>query len=268
MKTVIRLFSKLIFSWQISKDLQSFKNLLKNSKMSIPKVFDEDLNAECSYSLNYLNRDFDLRLRADRGDLTIFYEVFWGNNYGIPTVLLCLENVNNIVDLGANVGLTSIYYGLTYPNAEIYALEADLANYELLKANTDPFENINTLHGAIYKEDVVLNFEQNALAYNSKINFGHTNGITYDVQGYTMFNVMEKFGLQKIDLLKIDIEGAEEFILSENNNWLHCIEHVIIELHGNYDIHALTKDLAPFGFQIMHPPNYGLKMIFLSKVKP
>ena len=81
-----------------------------------------------------------------------------------------------------------------------------------------------------------------------------------------MISLMSAYDIEYIDLLKIDIEGAEAALLSEHNDWLHKVQHIIIELHQPYNLEKLAIDLQPFGFKFYLPEDdKELKNIFLSK---
>lgn len=171
-------------------------------------------------------------------------------------------NPKVIVDLGAHVGFTSIYYSLIYESAIIFSIEASKKNYEFLSYNTKSFENIYTLQKVIYSKEGYVKFnEDNVFSYNNKINDSGK-----PTECITMNALMKYFEIEKIDLLKIDIEGAEAEILNTNNNWLNKVDNIIIELHRPYNIKELEKDLNKFGFEVKSPAeDKNIKNIFLTK---
>ncbi len=79
-----------------------------------------------------------------------------------------------------------------------------------------------------------------------------------------MEEIMSISHFKHIDLLKVDIEGAEKdlFGYRENNSWLKDIKLIIIELHGDYTVDALQNDLGMWGFKVFPPGSkYGNRMV-------
>src|SRR5918911_488572 len=75
----------------------------------------------------------DLWLRTYGGDLFIFHEVFLDDCYHIPTAWV--PNVRTVVDLGANIGLTTLYFAKSYPQARFICIEPDPNNASVLRRN-------------------------------------------------------------------------------------------------------------------------------------
>lgn len=236
-------FYRLLFN---SKKFSHFqKHNFSKKEISIPK-----------YNLRISDKEFDIRMRTYSGDISIFYELFWKDMYSIPDEFIKPPKI--IIDLGAHVGFASIYYALKYKEAKIYSIEASKENFKLLKTNTSSFQNITVLNNAVYFKDGEVLFDESGLSYNTKIS---DKGEV--VKSVSIPALMQEYGIKNIDLLKIDIEGAEKELLEKNNNWLECVNHIIIELHKPYDLNALKNDLEPYGFKIVIPNNQnGLKNIF------
>jgi hypothetical protein len=66
------------------------------------------------------------------------------------------------------------------------------------------------------------------------------------VPAITIDELCELNGIEKIDLLKLDIEGAEAQVL-ENGTFLARTKHIIVELHGDYGLECFRRDIAPYG---------------------
>ena len=83
-----------------------------------------------------------------------------------------------------------------------------------------------------------------------------TDGHGVLVPALTIEELCNQHGIEKIDLLKPDIEGAEEEVL-ENGKFLARTEHIIVELHGNYGFEHFQRDIAPYGLvaQEGRPPD-------------
>ncbi|MBK1896382.1 FkbM family methyltransferase [Chryseobacterium paridis] len=232
----------------MSRNLKTFLAFTVNSKRYSSKFKKESLdfsnNEIFVYNFKKGKKSFNLYLRTFKGDIDIFYEIFWRETYQEHLSFLNKEP-QIIVDLGAHIGMTSIYLSLRYPNAKIYAIEASQDNFEILKANTKSFPNIVCIHAAAHFEDGTLNFGGDELSYNQKIS---ENGIV--TSAISMDSLIKNNELKNIDLLKIDIEGAEKELLHQNNSWLKLVDNIVIEIHPPYSPTDLNLDIKPYNFVI------------------
>lgn len=259
-----RLFYKLLYSITIFRNplasLRFFRNLIRFRKAKNKPASIEDTN----YKILINGKKIDLNLRTFTGDIDIFYEVFWEQCYKIPTSLK-INQYRNIVDLGANVGLASIYFKTLHPTAKIFAVEMEPDNYLQLEKNILRFKHTYPIFGAIYDEQKNITISNTEFAYNFRIGESNDND-AFTVATLTMHDLMANHQIEEIDLLKIDIEGAEQRILGYNNEWLSKVNSILIELHAPYTIEDLKKDLVPFNFEIHTPlENSELKMIYALK---
>lgn len=135
-----------------------------------------------------------------------------------------------IVDLGANIGIASLYFCTRFPQARILAYEPDPSVFPILQSNLAQFPNV-TLH-------------QMAIAGNDGSTFFHSSGddagtildenkegrVTTEVQCASLRSVLEP--LDYVDLLKIDVEGAELGALRSASKTLSAVHRIFIEYHS------------------------------------
>jgi FkbM family methyltransferase len=158
-----------------------------------------------------------------------------------------------ILDLGANIGLSMLVLADQYPNAEIAGIEADPRNFPLLLQNlkANGLKSI-LMSAAIAGEQGLLNFRigQNStcstLVTGESIHPGHSSSI--EVPVLTMDQVLSHLGWPSIDLLKVDIEGAEESLFSGSPTWLEAVGSIVVEIHPNTTPEKIQSYLAPLGF--------------------
>lgn len=256
-------FSKILFTFQISANWDTFYRLLINAKKykhyrKSNKKSLENQSFE-NYRLKGTKGSYKVRLRTFKGDISIFNEIFWQKSYFIPNEFLNQPKV--IVDLGGHVGFTSIYFSTRYPNAKFYSVEASKQNFNILKFNVQSFKNILPSNKAIYTDDGFISFDESGLSYNNKI--GESGE---QMEAISVNSLLNLYGIEKVDLMKIDIEGAEKDILQKNTEWLEKTNAIIIELHKPYSIEDLKRDLNPFHFKIILPSKEnGLKNILAIK---
>jgi FkbM family methyltransferase len=139
-----------------------------------------------------------------------------------------------VVDAGAYIRASSIFFARRYPEATIIAIEPDEANYALLLQNTSAYSNIVPLKAALWKEDcprVLL--DRNTGPWGNTI-AGACDGalsLRNGVCCMTLTSIMNKFDLDHIDLLKLDIEGAEKDVFEACETWIDQVGIVTAELH-------------------------------------
>jgi FkbM family methyltransferase len=146
-----------------------------------------------------------------------------------------------IIDCGANIGLSVIYMKRLYPDAEIIAFEPDEVNFKLLEKNVIAFglNQVSLRNEAVWEEDAMLRFTGKG-STESKLSSGNTNGAVL-IKAIRLKNVIR----QKIDFLKIDIEGAEYKVLFDLQEKLYLVDNLFLEYHGNFDQNGeLTEILS------------------------
>ena len=112
-----------------------------------------------------------------------------------------------IVDVGAHIGMASILFALKYPAARIIAIEPEPSNFSALVRNTNPYKTITAIQAALWRQDGEVNLgSSNA---HPKGAFQIVENGRQPVRAITMDTLMRETGLDSIDFLKVDIEGAE-----------------------------------------------------------
>ncbi len=180
--------------------------------------------------LNGLPHPFELR--KNTSDRETFDQVFLLNEYDYKLNFTPAF----IIDCGANIGLASLFFQSKFPEAAIVAVEPELSNYSQLVKNTEKYSNITTIRSGIWKKNAFLKVEDIH-------NFGNWGFVCTEVETETadtitavsIGDIMRQFNKTEIDLLKIDIEGAELEVFSENyESWLPKTKVIMIELHDAY----------------------------------
>jgi len=197
---------------------------LEGSLLLLKKLFTSNLN------ITFVSNKFrhPIILRNNTSDFSVFHQIFLDEEYLID---LNFEPLT-IIDCGANVGYAAIYFKNRFPNAKIISIEPDISNFESLKINTKLYNDIFILQGAIWNKNTDLVIKDIGLG-----NWGfmieefineHENSIT----AYTIQNIMLLYEIDKIDILKIDIEGSEKELFESNFEfWLGKVKVIIIEFH-------------------------------------
>jgi FkbM family methyltransferase len=170
---------------------------------------------------------YPIFLRYPSTDLSTYKQVFEDFSYNFALN----HEPQTIVDAGANIGLASVYFANKYPNAKIISVELEKNNFEMLKKNTANYKNIMPLHAALWnRNEKVCIVDTNK--GNDAFQVGQKQSSEFQkINGFTIDKIMNMFELQKIDLLKIDIEGAEKEVFENTATWIGKINTMAIELH-------------------------------------
>lgn len=142
-----------------------------------------------------------------------------------------LETANKrpvILDGGGHIGLSSIYFKQQHPNALVTVFEPDAGNFEFLKNNllSQGYEDVILRNEAIWKENTTLVFNSET-SMSSKIAIGSGQG-GVNVKAIRLRDLLNT----EIDLLKLDIEGAEYEVLKDIKDKLYLLKNIFIEYHG------------------------------------
>ncbi len=143
-----------------------------------------------------------------------------------------IENINPsvILDVGSNVGLSAIYFSLKYPEAKIYAFEPNKKTFLKMKKNVCSFNNIEVFNWAVADHDGQVEFFENEISISSSI-IKRSEGQEADlVDCYKLDSVLEKLNIDKVDLLKFDVEGSEYNIFNNFTKW-NKVDYFIGEVH-------------------------------------
>ena len=169
-----------------------------------------------------------LWVRPGTSDALTFDEVFVAREYELPIRGFAPRH---ILDLGANVGYASVLFAARWPEVRILAVEPERENMVLLKRNTGGYRTIDALHAAVWSrpgEVAIANPDDEANAF--RMTEANANA-AQKVPAYTIAQLIDRMGCDRLDLLKMDVEGAEVEILRDAASWLDRVNVMIIELH-------------------------------------
>jgi FkbM family methyltransferase len=161
----------------------------------------------------------------------------------------CIPNFKpeTIVDAGAHIGMASILFARRFPLAKIVAIEPEASNFAALARNTSPYKNILAVRAAIWSEDGEVTLGKSDA--HVKGAFQVVEHGEERVRAMTMDTLMRETGIQSIDLLKMDIEGAEKEVFTACN-WIKKVRIIAIELHDRIKPGCRSAvESAAIGFQ-------------------
>lgn len=271
--------------WALRSTFSGFLKILtrllrrKNSKrflllsppcMRLQSVFDRKLN-----------RFFTLRIR-DRIDLGTVRQIFQAEGYGLFRLnryndlkyryqsILDADELPVIFDFGANIGASAKYFNLEWPEALIVCVEPDRDNFDLAKLNNNS-QNVKFYFGAVGSKVGKANLLDPGVGNNGYRTETSEGG---SVRIFSVYELLEreakrdtKSRMLRPFIAKIDIEGAEDELFSENADWSKSFELLIVELHdwmlpgsassGNFlkTISVLKRDFVYIGENVFSIKN-------------
>jgi FkbM family methyltransferase len=158
-----------------------------------------------------------------------------------------------VVDLGGNVGCSAIYFANRWPDARIVVVEPLAANFEFLKQNTHYYPNIVPVHAAAHSrsETVELVVPKTGFWAARVAGAGRDSATeTNSARGLSVNDLLDEHGIDRVDILKIDIEGSEVDLFASNPHpWLSRTRLIMIELHDNIRMGCtwhLERALRPY----------------------
>jgi FkbM family methyltransferase len=173
-----------------------------------------------------------LWFRPGTSDHAVFFQIFVHREY---RCLDAMRGVNLIIDCGANVGYTSVYFLNRFPRARVIAVEPDPDTFAILTANLAPYAaRSRAICSAVWSHSVGLVFSGNESGAEWAQSVRPPNGSeSPNLVATDIGALLEESGAERISILKIDIEGAESAVFSSNyQNWIQRVDNLVIELHG------------------------------------
>lgn len=145
--------------------------------------------------------------------------------------------VNTIVDVGANIGATAVFFKNIHPEAVLYCFEPNPASFELLSFNTSQLDDINVYNCGLHEIESTVKLYKGRMGGISD-SIIPWNAVTDDFFLIPLKNAaaeMRRLKVDVIDILKIDTEGCEVPILRSIVKWLADIKVVYLEYHSELD---------------------------------
>ncbi len=172
-----------------------------------------------------------------------------------------------IIDCGANLGMSIIYFKQLYPDARIIAFEADEHIFSFLKKNVESFEfkDVELVNKAVWNKDDILSFIVEGGA-GGRLEDKSESGTYKEVP---CVSVRKYLMNEKVDFFKIDIEGAEYEVLKDCEDLLPNVENLFIEYHSmpekRQNLHDILKIVQDAGFKYHIKEAYTARYPFIER---
>lgn len=246
--------------------MKAFKfvsNIIKGIGKKVLPMFHQDHPSDIPWSMAKIHKHLDditpKKIKIDQLAFTYehrhslfhtYKEIFVREIYKFRTQ----SKAPVIIDCGANIGLSVLYFKKQYPQSSIFAFEPDPHNFTLLKNNLK-LNNFLDNHVELFQEAI----------------WTHNDGISFNAVGTEGSKIDEKQGADsvkvstrelktflakypEIDFLKIDIEGAENIVIPDCREQLLKVKNMFLEYHGRTNelaqLNSLLKIVEDAGFSM------------------
>lgn len=197
---------------------------------------------------------WDLAIPDAASFLSAHREIFVERIYAFPFA----GGAPRILDLGANIGLSALFFKQLYPQAAITALEADPDIFRYLEQNVhgNGFRDVELVNRAAWCEEGTVSFHHEGADGGFVAPAG-----AEDARRVEAVDVAVLLRQRQFDFLKMDIEGAEEFVLPACVDSLANVGRIFVEYHSRPGrrqcLHELLEVLGRTGHRIhihsLHP---------------
>lgn len=189
-------------------------------------------------------------IRSGMSDMQVFHDIFiWGEYSFLKPV----AERTTVLDIGANVGYSSTYFAGIYPKCEVVAVELMHTNFEQLSRNTAFLgKRITTLEAAVWSHNDGVSIADDTFRDGDA--WSHHASEAKDgkslVPSITMLELMQKHAMPRVNICKIDIEGAEfELFATGNRRWVDNCDVILLEIHEDLATFDIVAAMHADGFQ-------------------
>ncbi len=184
-------------------------------------------------------------IRPRGSDLDVVLQIFFARDYDLSWCMpyklhlqtLCdriIEDGNTplIIDAGANIGASTLWFALNFPDCRIFAVEPDHGNFAVLEKNVGAYPNITLFNAGLWDRPANLSIvSESDNSWGRRIE--EQAGDKRVVPSVTIPDLLAKDDRIRPIIVKIDIEGAETALLRSNTDWVDDIPLLIFEPHDN-----------------------------------
>lgn len=212
-------------------------------------------------------------LREGTSDQAVLEQIFHTEEFNISTApqfawvresyerTLAIGEVPFIVDCGANIGLSALYFASHLPKAKIVGIEPAHDNVLLARRNTGHNSLIEIVEAAVHDETTTLEIANPDAEKFAFIVREAEQATATTVPAITLDGLMRQHGARRNLIVKVDIEGGEHALFRSNLGWLDHTDLLIVETHdwlfpGQGTSRTLFQALAGRTFEVIHKGEY------------
>lgn len=186
----------------------------------------------------------NVTLRRGTSDARVLWQVFAERAYAIGSTphrdeiqrryeaFVAAGKRPVILDCGANIGMTALWFNRQFPLARICAVEPEPGNFAVLKTNLGHLDDAVPMQAAIWPARATLRIvDAHAPQWAFRVEEIAETGCDGGIAAVTIDDALQGCADAPILIVKIDIEGAEAALFERNTEWLDRSDLLVIELH-------------------------------------
>lgn len=167
-------------------------------------------------------------IRKGTSDGALFRQIFYNGEYDLAVPF----KPEYIIDGGGNIGFFAVLMANRFPDATIISIEPDSNNFAQLKKNTAYYKNIIPVQSGIWNKEVSLQVIDKGYGKWGLMVKEVPDGTADSFRAVSIAGLMHQYNFPRLDIIKLDVEGAEEFIFADHyKDWMSKTKMMIIELH-------------------------------------
>jgi FkbM family methyltransferase len=188
--------------------------------------------------------------RGGTSDVSVVWEVFGDREYqcrgGWP--------YRSVLDLGANCGVFAAY-AWAQSNGQLthyLGVEPDQGAFEALRVQIERqgMAGVSRLFRcAVWDSEGTVCFDDSGQSYGRHV----SERGSVQIPARTIDSILDEAGLESVDLIKMDVEGAEERLLADIGRWGRRAGALVVELHGKLDFDWFAERVHTAGFEALRP---------------
>jgi len=200
---------------------------------------------ETTTNINIGSTSREFHFRPGTSDEGVIAQVFKNGDYnlrrlrrgpelaGFCELGASSKKASLILDAGANIGASPVFFACSFPKARVVAIEPENDNFELLSVNTRDLP-VECIHGAVGSKPGLVDLVdpgEGSWGFRTSAS-GDGKSTNQSVQCVTINEIYKAHAHDCFPfIVKIDIEGGEHDLFSENTEWVAKTPLIIIELH-------------------------------------
>lgn len=201
-----------------------------------------------------LPNNLNILLRNATADISILYEIYLKKIYEKH----CHLKPGDVVfDVGSHIGVFALKASrLVGSSGVVYSFEPEPENFMLLKRNvaSNNALNVKIFDRAVSSQSAMLHLHVHPTNTGmSSVQYATGRTAQISVSSITLDQVIKKYGIQHVDLLKLDVEGHELEVLRGANRFLSMCKHIVMETHekeGGPPNAQIIETLKKYNFKI------------------
>jgi FkbM family methyltransferase len=169
-----------------------------------------------------------LAMRKNTSDEKVFWQIFVEKELDLDYKI----EPKLIIDGGANIGASTLWFAKKFLSAQIIAIEPEEYNFKILQKNCGSLPNVKLIKAALWNKNIDLKIKNIGLGKWGFVVVESKPDDKKKISAITIDNILTDSGHEEISILKLDVEGSEkELFESGFESWLGKVKVLIIELH-------------------------------------